>query len=1024
MSLNTSITLTPLSEPSTITIDGEDYYVSYQTKNAKGNWEERTISKSNESELENIIGLTFARSTKEIRENLHKTKADEDEIALSFEDHTFTDITFSKSGGGAKKAYTLNQIFQTFQSTYFTGEDRGTTVAVYKHLNQLEQTLSEEEAIAESSSVEEEEEVDFPSEPESPSTKTPFKKEPSENNQVELTPYIKDCGGGGHCGVYSLIDQMRIKGLSFQGNPITFDPENDKVEKDRLMPAIRNSVSNELIQLADALEHINTAEEGLTGLAGLDPTKEEYMDGQLSPQQRAILNDFVLRYNKGSDYVKSNEDRTKIIRDLRIFARQINGSTYFNNTAFLTALTIIGRENKADIQIAYVLKKGDDDSHLIGRTLTPFSMKKADTENTLFIYYPNELASHEHDSNRDYQHFQSIGRNEIANYSEALEELLRQDNLTGAIDFLRESFGKPVGDPAIFNQNSGTLYSFEKRYPNAFNALCLEVFDTYYKSHSELTRPELSHSAEIEQGRRLLIDDKQQWRTLSFTTDFNTRVIRRIDPEYQPENPDIYDSAGSFLEDERTSPSPTTIPPSPLLSPKIEKEKIIPPPKKVAISDDHELAVNTFFRAVQTQPDRYVELLNRLKKDDYVAYEAICYALVYHNSEADIHTNIKEQLVRRAEESIIGNSAGLEIFKNIPPGLQDRAINATREERTNISSEAIKKKLASEYTAVQLAKQEELPKSFKYTPIDTLDAAFQTQRGLIPNLEPIKSGEDTVGDYTIGYCHFQGRRPEMEDQHLAKASSIKIGGKEYPIQLFGVFDGHGGSDAAEFLSKNLEAALLTQLQKFNPDELTDEGIWKALKVVFVELNKQYKGKAGSTATVALVINGDLWVANLGDARTILDVSQEGTPIPLSRDAKPLIPNFKKSTKKRDGSIAIMHRQGPRLFNWAGNPKLAIPRAFGDHTIRGISARTKVTKKPLSEIQPGSRLILACDGLWDFASTDEVGAASKLARDKELSCVHTARTLVESAYKTGSEDNLTALVIQMPPKKSPKIEEID
>ena len=99
-----------------------------------------------------------------------------------------------------------------------------------------------------------------------------------------------------------------------------------------------------------------------------------------------------------------------------------------------------------------------------------------------------------------------------------------------------------------------------------------------------------------------------------------------------------------------------------------------------------------------------------------------------------------------------------------------------------------------------------------------------------------------VGKYSVGICHAKGRRPSQEDQHVAMSFSLHLpGGSVYPIELFGVFDGHGGPEASLYVSKHLPLELEKTLKDFHPKgKLTDEGIWNALKLTFVRLSDRFK----------------------------------------------------------------------------------------------------------------------------------------------------------------------------------------
>ncbi|MGC2595141.1 MAG: PP2C family protein-serine/threonine phosphatase [Rhabdochlamydiaceae bacterium] len=270
--------------------------------------------------------------------------------------------------------------------------------------------------------------------------------------------------------------------------------------------------------------------------------------------------------------------------------------------------------------------------------------------------------------------------------------------------------------------------------------------------------------------------------------------------------------------------------------------------------------------------------------------------------------------------------------------------------------------------------------------------------------------EECVGNLQVGIAHAQGRRPAMEDEHLATSFDLVIGGKHYPVQLFGIFDGHGGPMAARFVRDHLQRKLRETLIEFNPSGLSEGGIWRALKMTCVRLNNDFKNQQGSvardqgtTATIAMILDNHLWTANVGDARTILD--NDGTPIQLSHDAKPDDVHYRKGIEHRGGAVIDINGT-PRV-----NGSLAVGRAIGDHHLNGaITARPKITVKPLAEIQHGSHLILCCDGIFDVSTTASVANAAhanKTASPKTL-----ARNIIYSAYQAGSTDNLSALVVKI------------
>ena len=188
-----------------------------------------------------------------------------------------------------------------------------------------------------------------------------------------------------------------------------------------------------------------------------------------------------------------------------------------------------------------------------------------------------------------------------------------------------------------------------------------------------------------------------------------------------------------------------------------------------------------------------------------------------------------------------------------------------------------------------------------------------------------------------------GGRPTMEDAHIATDFPIKAGGEDVPIKILGVFDGHGTKAVADHAAQYIVKFLTKRLEMYNTEGLTDEGIWNAIKIALVDLSRSYPHQdGGSTACVALIINNDLWIANLGDSRAIL-VNRNGEDIQLSEDAKPENEIYKHSIEKRGGYV------GKALGTYRVNDNLAPARALADHHLDGaVCSRAKITRFDLTD----------------------------------------------------------------------------
>jgi len=156
---------------------------------------------------------------------------------------------------------------------------------------------------------------------------------------------------------------------------------------------------------------------------------------------------------------------------------------------------------------------------------------------------------------------------------------------------------------------------------------------------------------------------------------------------------------------------------------------------------------------------------------------------------------------------------------------------------------------------------------------------------------------------------------------------------------------------------------------------------------------------GTTAICALIIAGTLFVANVGDSRAVLVCC--GKAMDMSVDHKPGREDEKKRIENLGGRIIY-------YGTWRVEGVLAVTRAIGDRRLKKyVSAVPEIKERKL---QSGDDfLILATDGVWDVLSSQE-------AVDVILGCGddtrEMARRLTETAYKRGSMDNITSLVIDL------------
>lgn len=255
----------------------------------------------------------------------------------------------------------------------------------------------------------------------------------------------------------------------------------------------------------------------------------------------------------------------------------------------------------------------------------------------------------------------------------------------------------------------------------------------------------------------------------------------------------------------------------------------------------------------------------------------------------------------------------------------------------------------------------------------------------------------------------KGRRDNNEDKHTIIINTDKRNSALLPINLFGVYDGHGGKFVSKFLSENLPNYFLSS-KKFPFDKQfiyeTFENLQKKLKIS----HKIEAAECGSTCLVlvhySLSDNNYINVFNVGDSRSVL--CRDNLAIPLTLDHKPNWPMEKRRIEKLGGNI-YFDGYDFRIKD------LSVSRAFGD-----IKAEPFLTAKPdifKYRLEKNDKfIVMGCDGLYDFLSNqDIVNYVLNECYDENLvnrinKDINIAKKLGEHAIEKGSRDNITVIVI--------------
>lgn len=283
-----------------------------------------------------------------------------------------------------------------------------------------------------------------------------------------------------------------------------------------------------------------------------------------------------------------------------------------------------------------------------------------------------------------------------------------------------------------------------------------------------------------------------------------------------------------------------------------------------------------------------------------------------------------------------------------------------------------------------------------------------------------KSPESTILQYlpSIRSGSFAdiGPRRYMEDEHIRIDDlSTQLGSLfrfPEPSAFYGVFDGHGGPEAAAYVRKNVirfffEDASFPQTSEVNDAflEEVEKSLRKAFLMADVALadDCSVSSSSGTTALTALVLGRLLMVANAGDCRAVL--CRKGEAINMSQDHRPNYASERKRVEELGGFIDDGYLNGV----------LSVTRALGDWDMklpRGspspLIAEPEFQQVVLTE--DDEFLVIGCDGIWDVMSSQQAVSLVRRGLRRHDDPEQCARDLVMEALRHNTFDNLTVIVV--------------
>ncbi|CAH8323613.1 unnamed protein product [Eruca vesicaria subsp. sativa] len=262
-----------------------------------------------------------------------------------------------------------------------------------------------------------------------------------------------------------------------------------------------------------------------------------------------------------------------------------------------------------------------------------------------------------------------------------------------------------------------------------------------------------------------------------------------------------------------------------------------------------------------------------------------------------------------------------------------------------------------------------------------------------------------------------GPKRFMEDEHICVDDlSSQVGCLSElpkPSAFYGVFDGHGGSEAATYVKQNA-IRLFFEDDKFpqtsEVNSVYVEDVKSSLRNAFLQADLalaedcSISSSSGTTALTALISGRVLMVANAGDCRAVL--CRKGRAIEMSHDHTPINLLERRRVEECGGVIEDGYLNG----------ELSVTRALGDWDMKRSPHGSKsplISEPEIKQItltEEDEFLVMGCDGIWDVLTSQEAVSIVKRGLNRHDDPTRCARELVMEALRLSTFDNLTAVVV--------------
>lgn len=297
----------------------------------------------------------------------------------------------------------------------------------------------------------------------------------------------------------------------------------------------------------------------------------------------------------------------------------------------------------------------------------------------------------------------------------------------------------------------------------------------------------------------------------------------------------------------------------------------------------------------------------------------------------------------------------------------------------------------------------------QFQSIEDIKRAFsqlKQQTETTDNLPESEYISDHQGNIAVGESSNVGQVRTLNEDSIASLNMTYIHqSKSKSVGLYIVADGMGGHDAGEEASKIavqlISQSIMQQISDWNKVTpavakiVLEECMYKANDAIY-QLSQSRKNDMGTTVTIALLLQPDLYILNVGDGRAY---HFQNNKLELITSDHSLVYRLYKMGQISYSEIRN-HPQANQIISALGEPDL-------NKNLTNLEINSNHSYFFHLSIKKGDGLLLCSDGLWQMIPEDKI----EMVLAESSHPQQATDALVQLANQNGGDDNISLIYVK-------------